>query len=119
MDKGTWCRELTCEGCGHAFFAPLSTGRYPTRCTTCVLGLQALTCEQGDVLCGPLAEVCQRAAGVRPRVDKHALVVAIARAGRARGVPAQHDTLLNLSAVALALASRTPADHAREPKERV
>lgn len=115
--KGTWCRELTCEECAHAWFHPLSRGRYPQRCPTCQAKPQQLA-EHSSLLRGHAEEVRDRAAAVRPTVDRQTLVRAVTHAGRAQGVPAQYDSLLNLSAVALALASRTPANRARTPGDR-
>lgn len=116
--KGTWCRELTCSQCAHAFFVPLRAGRYPSLCPTCQVTPASLS-EHGSLLRGHADEVCDRAAKARPTVDRQALVRAVTYAGRARGIPAQYDSLLNVAAVALALASRTPANRTRTPGDKV
>jgi hypothetical protein len=107
QSNGTWCRELTCSECRNAWFAPTAPGRYPSLCPTCQDTPRALS-EHGSLLRGHADEVCDRAASVRPTVDRQALVRAVTYAGNAKGVPAQYDSLLNVAAVALALASRTP-----------
>lgn len=107
QSNGTWCRELTCSQCANAWFTPLSRGGYPKVCPTCQVTPASLAVH-GSLLRGHADEVCDRAAAIRPTVDRQALVRSITYAGRAKGVPAQYDSLLNVAAVALALASRTP-----------
>ena len=116
--QGTWCRELKCSQCEHAFFVPVRAGRYQRLCPTCQVTPDSLV-EHSILLRGHAEEVCDRAARARPTVDRQALVRAVTHAGRAKGVPAQYDSLLNVAAVALALASRTPANRARTTGDKV
>lgn len=104
---GVWCRELQCQACGCSFFEQVSRGRYPRACHAC----RAEPPERprgADVLDPDLALVRERALSVRPAVDRVQLVKAVGRAGHAKGIPAQREALLDLSATALALATRTP-----------
>lgn len=105
--QGVWCRELECRTCGCSFFEQVSRGRYPRDCHTCRQEPPEHP-NGADVLDPDLALVRERALTVRPAVDRVQLVKAVGRAGHAKGIPAQREALLDLSATALALATRTP-----------
>ena len=112
MKQGVWCKELECRTCGCSFFEELSPGHYPRDCPHCRDPKPAV---RGEEIVDPdLLTVRDRALELRDDVSRPSLVRAVHRAGRARGIPGQREALLDLSATALALATRTPATMAVE-----
>jgi hypothetical protein len=107
MRHGVWCKELQCESCGCSFFHEICRGRYPGDCPSC--RAEPPGGRGVEVVDPDLTTVRDRALELRDHVHRTSLVAAVHRAGRARGIPGQREALLDLSAVALALATRTPA----------
>lgn len=104
MEEGVWCREHKCSTCPCSFFEPIRLGHPPRRCPSC----RDEPKPGRELIAEDLQEVRRRALVERHEISRSSLVRAVHRAGSARGIPAQREALLDLSATALALATRTP-----------